>query len=107
MSDFHIRVGYLLPELEVTLYHDRDVADLTNATGVELRYRLKSGGAVTVKNAAFVGARTGGKVKYAWVTGDTDTVAVYEANWRVTYQGGKTENFPSDEFFTIKVAADL
>ncbi len=107
MADFHIRVGNLLPEIESTLMHEREVAKLTGATAVQLRYRPIAGGAVVSRNGVFVGDLIDGKVKYAWVAGDTDVAGTYDAYWHVTYTGGKTQSFPSDGFFQIKITKDL
>lgn len=107
MSDFHIRTSNRFPAIETTLYRDRKVADLTGASAVHLIYRPAAGGAQVVKAAAFVGALTGGKVKYAWAALDTNTVGDYVAYWRVTYSTGEQESFPNNGFFTMKFTADL
>lgn len=107
MADFHIRKGNRLPAIEATLYRDRKVADLTGANAVALLYRPKLGGALVTKTGAFVGAPTGGKVKYAWAANDTDTDGEYEAYWRVTYASGEQESFPNNGFFTMAFTEDL
>lgn len=107
MAEFYIRNGDLLPAIEVTLYRDRKVANLTGATAVTLNYRPKVGGAVVTKTGAFVGALTDGKVKYAWAANDTDTAGEYEAYWRVTYVSGEQESFPNNGFFTMAFTEDL
>lgn len=107
MAEFHIRSGDLLPAIEATLYRDHKVADLTNASSVVLRYRLKTGGPVITKNAVFSGALTGGKVKYSWLAGETSTVDIYDAYWRVTYVSGEQESFPNNGFFTMAFMEDL
>lgn len=107
MADFHIRNGDLLPAIEATLYRDDKVADLTNASGVTLLYRLNTGGIVTIKTAIFSGALIDGKVKYSWLAGDTATIGLYEAYWLITYVSGEVESFPNNGFFTMKITSGL
>ena len=108
MADFHIRKGDLLPAIESPLYRDYGspvgvkAADLTGAIGATLVYRPKSGAWIT-KTGEFVGALTGGRVKYAWAAGDTNTAGVYEGYWRITYASGETESFPNNSFFTMAI----
>ena len=80
-----------------------NVVDMTNATAVTFTMRDASTGTVKINAVAgtFGSPRTTGVLDYAWATNDTDTVAVYQAKFTVTWGDGTKTSFP-----TNKVTAD-
>lgn len=106
MAAFEIKKGDRLPAIESTLTDAAGAAiDLTNATAV-FAFRLNSGGAVKT-GAATVTDAAAGKVKYSWAAGDTDTVGVYAAEWRLTFTGGVEMTVPSSGFLYFTISDDL
>ncbi len=104
---FIIKKGDLLPILSATL-RDQDgaAADLTGFSLMELRYRLKGGGATTTRTATIVLAASG-TVSYTWVVADTATAGVYEAEWVGTAAGGEPQTWPTDGYFEYEIEEDL
>lgn len=107
MASYHIRKGNRLPAIEAYLSRDNSVADLTDATSVQLIYWPAGGGAALTKEAAFVGAKTAGRVKYAWGAGETDTPGVYHAYWQATYPSSVKESFPNAGHFEFEVTDEF
>lgn len=108
MNVFNVKRDDLLPEPQVTLYDALGaVVDLTTATSVKFLMRLASTGAVKVNAAATVVTAGSGVVKYTWAGTDTDTAGSYQAEWEVTWPGGKTQTFPTKGFDTVVVYEDV
>lgn len=102
MADFTLKSHDRLPSIQATLS-----SDLTDATGVDFIMRPASGGAVKVNAAAVVVDATEGIVRYDWLAADTDTPGQFQAEWEVTWTGGKKQTFPTLTYHTIDVLADL
>lgn len=88
----------------------RDAAGVAvNLTGATARFlmrdprtrTLKVNGAMTITDAA------GGRVSYAWATGDTDTAAKYQVEVEVTFADSTIRTFPSDGHHDLHVVKDL
>jgi hypothetical protein len=90
-----------LPKLTDTLTSDGVAVNLTSAT-LQLVYQL--GALSYTKTAALVSAAEG-RVEYQFVSGDTDTPGVYQAQWVVDRAGVKS-NFPTDPF-TFEIVPGL
>lgn len=104
--NFNIKRLDLLPLLRVQLMDPSGAsADLTGATVVfnmatpDLVPKIARG-AVTVIDAAT------GVVEYAWASGDTDTAALYLAEFEATYSG-KALTYPNNGYFRVMVGSDL
>lgn len=48
-----------------------------------------------------------GWVKYAWQTGDTDTVGLYKAEFEIKYPDGAIQTVPNDGYFLIQIVNEL
>jgi hypothetical protein len=46
-------------------------------------------------------------VEYSWQAGDTATAGLFEAEFRVTYAGGRIETFPNDGFIAVRISEDI
>ena len=102
MPDFAIKAFDRLPSIQATLS-----ADLTTATSVDFIMRPKAGGTAKINAAAVVVDAAEGVVRYDWAALDTDTPGEYQAEWEVTWSGGKQQTFPTTTYHTIDVLADL
>lgn len=104
--DFVIKQDDDSPALESTLQQGGVDYDLT---GASVKFHMRARGADTTKvdATATVVDQPGGKVKYDWQVGDTDTVGVYECEWEVENADATTTTFPSDGYFTVFVTDDL
>jgi hypothetical protein len=104
--NFSIKRFDLLPVLRVQLVDPAGTP--ANLTGSPVVFNMASlegvpkvaRGAVTVIDAAT------GVVEYFWADGDTDTAALFLAEFEVTY-GGKPMTYPNNEFFRVLVVSDL
>jgi hypothetical protein len=107
VTRFTIKQGDALPELTATLRSqaDQSAIDLTEALSILFRMREKGKPYATNKvsaAAAFV-SKPAGTVKYSWITGDTDQVGTFEAEFVVTWPGSKLQTFPSSGTFEVVV----
>jgi hypothetical protein len=92
------------PSLTATL---RGIGDLTGAT-VVFHMRPKNEKTPKVINGAVDITDVAEKiVRYDWVTGDTDTAGNFEAEFQVTYAGGRIETVPNNSYIDIKIIDDI
>jgi hypothetical protein len=105
--EFWIKQGDLLPTVQATLKDAADtVWDLTGAT-VKFLMRSLTSEVVKVNATADILDAVNRKVEYKWVGTDTDTVALFEVEWEVTFPSGKKETFPGDRYNIIEVVEQI
>jgi hypothetical protein len=81
--------------------------DLTGAT-VRFNMRTRTGTVLINRAAAVIVTPTGAPtVRYDWQAGNTDTSGLHEAEFEVTYSGGRIETFPNDSFIGVAVTGDI
>jgi len=104
-STFYIKQGDTAPDIAYTL---TPPTDLTGAT-IVFNLRLKGSTDLLLDRvpAEIVGAPTQGVVKYSWVTGDTDEIGDYDAEFEVTYPDGTIATYPNYKYFPVKISDDL
>lgn len=105
-ADFYIKEGDRDPALIVTCVDEnRDVIDLSAATQVQ--FNMINPGTTTpeisLAAAVFEGPQSGGKVKYLWTTGDTDTPGKYNGEFVITWSGGNKTRFPNYKYILIEI----
>lgn len=85
------------------------VANLDDADS--LRFIVANRAGVKIDAAIVpVAPQTGtnvGWVEYQWVSGDTDTVAAYDAEVEVTWPGTRPQTFPVGSYIKLEVKKDL
>ncbi len=101
---FWIKVGNTGPPLEATLLDDQKLAvDLTGAT---ITFNMATTAGVNLVNtSATIVSATAGTVQYSWVTADTATAGVHEAEFIVTLADTSIVSFPNFEHITVHVVA--
>jgi hypothetical protein len=108
MAEFRIKQGDIDPVIVVTLLDHEDLPfDTTGCTAAELRVRAIGKRAHVVGAMEFLEPAADGKVRYAWVAGDTDLVGSHEAVIVVTNANARQQTFPTDGFFTITVLDNI
>lgn len=105
-NEFFLKKGDRLPVLESTLSVTTGIVDLTDATGVYFVYKPRFTGSASTVQGTFLTPKTGGKVQYAWTTGDTASIGPYWGEWRVWFTG-KIQTFPSDGFISFEIVSGL
>jgi hypothetical protein len=89
---------------------DETGAEIT-LTGATVTYTLTNieTGVVKVNRGTAVlrdqGTNTG-EVYYQLVSGDVDTVGLYQEEWEVVYSGGARETFPVGAVQVVRIEAD-
>lgn len=103
---FFLKVGDRLPPIEAILLDAGGVAvDLTGAT-VDFVYRKVGETTGVVRTATVVDAQTG-KVKYDFVAADTTAAGLLDAEWQVTFTGGKKSTFPNHKHLRLQIISSL
>jgi hypothetical protein len=106
VADFTLKRYDRLPSIQASLtYPGATAVDLTGAT-VKFIMKLPAG-AVKVNAVAVVVTPASGIVRYDWLAIDTDVAGTYDAEWEVTFTGGKKQTFPTDGYLSVNVVADL
>jgi hypothetical protein len=101
-ADFTIKANDRLPSIQATLS-----ADLTTATSVKFIMKTIAGGTIKVNTTATIVTPASGVVRYDWLAIDTATPGSYQAEWEVTWTGGKKQTFPTLTYHTVDILADL
>lgn len=95
------------PPLNAALKNlDDSNVNLTGAT-VKFLMTLQGGSTPKVNAAATIVDALLGQVRYSWGATDLDTVGKYNGEFEVTFPGGNKQTFPSHEYITVRVVADL
>lgn len=106
--DFKIKKNDTRPAIEATL---GSVANGDTISSVEFNMATKDGTLkVNAASATIVqqaSATQAAKVKYQWQTGDTDTSALYNAEFQCTFSDGRIETFPNEGYLKVQVGPDL
>lgn len=98
---FYIKTGDTAPSVEATLRVEGSVLDLTNATSV--RFKMSNG----LDEAAVIVDAAGGKVRYDWGSGQTDTAGTFDAEFEIAWTGGGVQTVPSKGYLKVYIAEDL
>lgn len=106
-ADFTIKANDRLPSIQATLSSAGAPIDLTTATSVKFIMRPIAGGATKVNTAATIVTPTSGVVRYDWLAIDTNTAGSFQAEWEITWTGGKKQTVPTTSYHTVDVLADL
>lgn len=101
-ADFTMKANDRLPSIQATLS-----ADLTTATSVKFIMKTITGNTVKVNATATIVTPSTGIVRYDWLAVDTATPGSYQAEWEVTWTGGKKQTFPTLTYHTVDILADL
>lgn len=113
MADFVVKQGDTSPPFRATLQDGLGAAvDLQGAT---VRFVMRRRGSrLTKVAAAGVIEQVGngsdgskGKIRYDWLTANTDTPGLYDAEAEVTFSGGKIETFPNLSHWIVYITDDL
>jgi hypothetical protein len=91
--------GDLAPSVQATLQNSDGSA--VTLTGCTVMFRLSQGGQLLFSKAATIVDATNGIVEYNWQAGDTNVVGQCKADFLVTFPGGATQTFPTEEDFII------
>ena len=96
------------PHLDVILTDDQlRPIDVSNSA-VAFTMRDASSGVVKVENArCFFLAPSEGAVRHQWNAGHTDTIGVYEGEFRVEDENNRVQTFPSDGFISIIIVDSI
>lgn len=101
---FKMKIGETARALRVALQPASRV--LTGAT-VVFRMKRKGGANVIANGAATIVIATGTPtVEYTWQAGDVAQRGDFEAEFVVTYPGGRIEKFPCVGFIPVLIEAD-
>ena len=102
----YIKRGDRLPVASATL-KDATGAPV-NISGMTVKFLMKADdGTLKVNAAATIVDGPGGKVEYAWLAVDTDTVGHYRGEFEVTDAASKKMTFPNFEYIDVWVVEDL
>ena len=102
--DFFIKVGDTLPWIAAALEDSEGPVSLAGAA-VKFKMRLQGTTVLKVDGNAVVDDEPLAEVHYPWITADTDTAGIYEAEWEVTFPSGAKLSFPNDRHLLVMVMA--
>lgn len=105
-ADYTIKQNDQGGVIRSTLADENGVVNLGTATQVLLRMTQRVSGTTKTLTAAVADA-AGGIVSYTWQASDLAEAGTYDAEFEVTFAGGKIDTFPSMEYNEIEVTPEL
>lgn len=109
MAEIWLKKGDTFPAFETTLKDNLGPIDLTDAS-VQFRMSLPGVSGALVQAAAVViypaeqaDPLKKGKVRYQWVTGNTNEVGDHNAEWRITFLDGRKATVPRGDGQTYDI----
>ena len=104
---FYIKQNDTSPNLRAILKDGDEVAiNLTDAT-INFHMRTVGGETAVVDAAASIVSAENGILQYLWDAADTATVGSYQAEFEVTFAGGKIETFPHNGYIRVEITDDI
>jgi len=106
--DVTMKSGDLLPVLSVTLTNKKkQVADLTQATGVMFRFSTGRRSTLIFEVPAVITDAPNGVVMYAWKPGETDVPGSYYGEFEAMFPDDKPLTFPNGGHLIIQINRSL
>lgn len=107
MTILYMKKGDLLPEITTQLIGpDGEPIDLTLATSVTFIMKTAQGRSLVNRAASTIDA-VAGRVRYTWVTGDTDVEGTHNVEWRVVFPVSKPLTIPGKGYDQVVISARL
>lgn len=108
MADFYIVQGDTSPAIIGTPKDEND-DPISLATAASVKFRMWKPGeaAAKVDATGSIELGTPDKVKYQWVTGDTDQKGDFDGEFEVTWNDGTITTIPNHRKLHIKVRGQL
>jgi ribosomal protein S27E len=107
-SRFTIKQNDRKPFLRVNCL-DENHQQVTRTSTSAVRFLMRSIGdnVVKVDAGGFIITEDPLVVEYRWLSGDSDTVGVFEGEFEVTYTDSTTETFPNGDHILVRVTDDV
>lgn len=85
--------GDTAPDITAVIHDEDDVATPVDLTGASVRFqmRFQEGNRYKVNATATVTDAVNGRVSYSWGPNDLAQWGTYDAQWEVTYPGGRVQ----------------
>lgn len=81
--------------------------NLTGATNQVLILKPIGGGAAQrLSTGTTILSAAGGRIKHAWVAGETATAGSFFAEWEVTWPSSRVQTFPTEGTFSVVIEQD-
>lgn len=93
--------------LDVTLGRGGRGKPLDVSDDVQFFMRLRGAAEPLIQGECTVLDGPHGKVRYAFLPGELDTIGTYDAEWQVTFTDGSDGTWPKRGYKTIIVTPDL
>lgn len=100
---FHIKQNDTAPSL---LYDIADTSVILTGASVVFNMRDRSGVIVSRATAA-IESTTPPTLRYDWSAADTAKVGGFQAEFEVTYSGGKVETYPNTGYISVIIQDDI
>lgn len=80
---------------------------LSTASKVMLYFRPSGGSIPVVSASCVIASAAGGVVRHDWLTAETATVGLYDAEFEITWSDAGVETVPNDGYFSIEFVDDI
>lgn len=107
MTTLPMKKGDLLPEITATLIGPDGTHLALDGATVKFTLRAPNGTVIINQRTAIVVQANQGRVRYVWQEGDTEVIGTHDAEWTVTYPGGKEITVPNRGYDKIEINARL
>lgn len=107
MTTLPMKKGDLLPEIAAQLIGADGLALNLTACTVTFTMRSRAGVVIVDAQPATIVTALEGRVKYVWQAGNTAITGIHDAEWIVTYPGGKEMTVPNRGYDQVEIGARL
>jgi BppU N-terminal domain len=96
--------GDTAPDITAIIHQEDDPLTPVNLAGASVKFQMRKSDdrRFTINATATIVTPAAGAVSYSWAANDLSVPGTYEAQWEVTFPGGRIQTTATTETLTIR-----